>query len=406
MCPVFKYQAKNKQGNSVNGSISSDNKSQVVNQLRDQGYFVVNIKEVKEKGFSLNVDLGSLRKKKVTTSDLAIFSRQFHVMVNAGIPLIESLVIIKEQTDHPTIEKVVTEMIDEIEKGESLSGAMEKFPEVFPRLFTQLIKAGEVGGVLDTVLQRLADHYKRQSEINNQIRSAMYYPLTILVVAIVSIFFLMTFVVPNLISIFADLNSTLPLPTRILIFFSDLFQNFWWLIIAVVVFGILGFFSYVRTKTGREHFDRFILKVPVFGPMRRKIEISRFSHTLGVLLSSGVTLLDALAIVDDVVGNKVISDVLIDARTRLREGIALSEPLKKSEEFPPMVIQMISVGEETGQLDEMLDRLADFYDSEVQAAIDGSISLIEPVMIVMLAVIVGFIAISIVMPMFDMYTAF
>lgn len=403
MAPQFEYVAKNKKGETVKGTIEADNKSVIAGQLRSQGYFIT---DIKQKRASINIGQMFKMQKRVKLKDLAIFSQQFAAMIDAGISLVDALNILSDQTNHAKLKDVLRKIQEDVETGIGLADAMSKHPEVFPELYTQLVRAGETGGVLDRILNKLADHYDRQDELNSMVKSAMYYPLAILVVGIAVVIFLVLKVVPQFVSLFQDFGTGLPLPTRMLLGLSSFMQSYWWMLLLGVFLIAFLFGRYRKTPAGKERTDRWILKVPVTGEMMRKVYISRFSSTLAILLDSGVDLLSSLSIVEDVVGNKVYADILTDARIRVREGTSLSEPLEESGEYPPMVVHMLKVGEETGGVGDMLNKVAGFYDRQVEASVDGAISLIEPIMIVLLAVMVGFVAISIVTPMFDMFQQF
>lgn len=403
MATQFEYTAKNKNGETVEGEIEAEDKSAIASQLRSQGFYVT---EIKEKRAARDVKEIFNFKRKVKLKDLAIFSQQFAAMIDAGISLVDALFILAKQTEHSTLKDVITQVQEDVETGISLADAFAKHPKVFPELYIQLVRAGESGGVLDTILNKLADHFDRQDELNSMVKSAMYYPLVILMVGIAVVIFLVLQVVPQFVGMFEDFGTQLPLPTRMLLGLSTFMQAYWWMLLLGAVIAIFLFSRYRKTPKGKERMDRLILKLPVLGPMMRKVYVSRFSSTLAILLDSGVDLLSSLTIVEDVVGNKVFSDILTDARVKVREGSTLSEPLKESGEYPPMLVHMLSVGEETGAVGDMLNKVSRFYDRQVEAAVDGAISLIEPIMIVLLAVMVGFVAISIVTPMFDMFQQF
>lgn len=403
MATEFVYEAKNKSGEKVKGSIEAENKSVIARQLREKGYFIT---EIKEKRSSIDIGEFFSMHKRVKLKDLSIFSQQFAAMINAGISLVDALNILQEQTNHRHLQDVLASVRDDVETGVSLADAVSKHPETFPELYTQLIRAGESGGVLDSILDKLAAHYDRQDELNSMVKSALYYPAVILLVGIAVVIFLVTRVVPQFVGMFQDFGSELPLPTRMLLAISSFAQSYWWAILLAVLAAIFLLIRYRKTPSGREATDRWILKLPVIGDMMRKVYISRFSSTLAILIDSGVDLLTALTIVEDVVGNRVYSEILTDARVQVREGSNLSDPLENSGEFPPMVVHMLRVGEETGAIGEMLNKVSRFYDRQTEAAVEGAISLIEPIMIVLLAVMVGFVAISIVTPMFDMFQQF
>jgi type IV pilus assembly protein PilC len=403
MALEYVYKAKSKNGDVISGTIEAENKSVIARQLRDKGYYITEISEKRKV-----LDVGEFLKmhKKVKLKDLAVFSQQFAAMIDAGISLVDSLNILVDQTEHRRLKEVILRIRDDVETGISLADAMAKHPKVFPRLYIQLVKAGESGGVLDSILNKMAAHYDRQDELNSMVRSALYYPAVILTVGVIVVIFLVTQVVPQFVTMFRDFGSELPLPTRMLLGISTFMTSYWWALLLALIIVLFILARLRTTPAGKEKTDSWILKMPVIGPMMRKVYISRFSSTLAILVESGVDLLTALAIVEDVVGNKVYGEILTKARVRVREGSNLSDPLQESGEFPAMVVQMLSVGEETGSIGTMLNKVSTFYDRQVEASVDGAISLIEPVMIVLLAVMVGFVAISIVTPMFDMFQQF
>ncbi|MDI3546759.1 MAG: type pilus assembly protein PilC [Halanaerobiales bacterium] len=402
MAPVFNYEAKDKHGKKIAGSITADEASKVASQLRKQGYYITSI----EKGTESKRDIKDIIKfnNRVKTSDLAVFSQQFSVLINAGISLVDSLEIMQEQTENAKLKEVLARVQEDIEAGSSLSEAMLRYPKVFPEFYCQMIRAGEAGGMLDHVLVNLAGHYQRQNEIGQKVKSALYYPVIVLVVAIVIIVFLIISVLPNFVNIYAGFGAELPLLTRIFLEFGGFMQKYWWLVFGIIIAIILTLKRYSKTPSGKYKYDRIMLKLPVIGKIMQKIVISRFASTLSILLDSGVNLLESLAVVEEVVGNQVIAKVLIRARGRLREGTNISDPLAESGEFPKMVVQMLKVGEESGAIDEMLKKVAEFYDREVETAVEGIVSLIEPVLIIFLALIVGFIALAIILPVLNMYS--
>lgn len=405
MAVEFQYQAKNKNGDSISGTLEAESKSVVVSQLRNKGYYITKIKKKRK---SSDIDLGDLFKKykKVKLKDLAIFSQQFAAMIDAGISLVDALNILVKQTDHSRLKKVILKVRDDVETGISLADAMAKHPAVFPQFYIQLVRAGESGGVLDKILNKLAAHYERQDELNSMVSSALYYPVVILAVTVIVVIFLVTQVVPQFVSMFKGMGAELPLPTRLLLGISSIMQSYWWALLLAFVILLFALSRFYKTPTGKAKADSLFLKIPIIGPMMTKVYISRFASTLAILIDSGVDLLTALAIVEGVVGNRVYGEVLTRARAKVREGNNLSDLLSESKYFPTMVVQMINVGEETGSLGQMLNKISGFYDRRVEASVDGAVSLIEPVMIVFLAVIVGFVAISIVTPMFDMFQQF
>ncbi|MGP3777663.1 type II secretion system F family protein [Halanaerobium saccharolyticum] len=401
MASLFEYEAKDRNGNKVTGELEADNKTAIATQLKEKGYYITNI-SVKKQSKDVSEIINFTNS--VSTKELSVFSQQFATMIDSGISLVDSLQIMYDQMDNKFFRKSVEEILEDVETGVSLANAMQKHVKIFPTLYIELIRAGEAGGVLDVVLNKLADHYERQSKLNSMVKSALYYPLTILTVAILVVTFLVVKVVPQFVGMFSSLGANLPLVTRILLAISDFIRAYWWAILLFIVLMIFIFSRYRQTENGRLKTDKLILKIPVFGDMMQKIYLSRFSSTLSILVDSGVGLLESLSIVENVINNKVYSDALTMVRVQVREGMSLAAELDRYPKlFSLMVIQMTRVGEETGALPKMMVKISDFYDSEVETSVDGVITLIEPAMIVILAVVVGFVAVSIITPMFDMF---
>ncbi len=411
MSPLFNYSARTKDGSAVEGNVKAENRESVARKLREQDLIVISVEKAEEESQSLlnrDIDLSKLAfwEKGFNTAQLAHFSKQFSVLIAAGIPLVQALKIMSQQIEGQEVKEMLEEVRSTVEAGSSFSEALEEHPEYFPELFVHLVKAGETGGVLDEVLEELAAYYKRRDRINKEVKGALYYPAAIIVVAIFAVIILVTFVLPTITSMLVDLGGELPLVTRMLIGTSEFLQSYWWLMMGIMLLIILGLRYYFKTSRGRRIKDKLILKIPVIGDLIKKIIISRFANTLALLLDSGVNIVNALPVIENVVGNVVISEVLTEARASIREGANLSSSLKDSEYFPPIVIQMIQVGEETGNMDEMLTRLSEYYDVEVENAIEGGISLIEPAIIVIMAVVVGGIIMSVILPLFDIYQQF
>jgi len=398
---MFEYEVRSQNGQKIEGTLEAENESMLAKNLRKKGYYILDISR-KRQGINLS-DI-NIFQRNVKLNDLAVFARQFSAMINSGISIIDALDILRDQIDHPRLKEVVIAVTEDIETGSDLSESLSKHPDVFPELFVQMVRAGETGGIIGDVLDRIAEHYEKQDELQGKIKSALYYPVTIMVIAFLVVIFLLTNVVPTFVSMFQDLGAQLPLPTRILLGLSSFMQSYWWLLGLILIALFFFFRNYRNTPEGRLRTDRMLLKIPQIGTMLQKIYLSRFSSTLAVLLSSGVDLLQSLSIVEGVVGNQVYAQALIDARIKVREGSTLSEPLQKREEFPKLLVHMIKVGEESGAMSKMLNKVSMFYDREVDRSVEGVVSIIEPVIIVFLAVVVGFVVISIVMPMFDMYT--
>jgi len=410
MSPEFNYQARGREGQTFQGNVQAGSRAEVARQLREEGYYVVRVEEDTagtRSGFlNLEIDLDNIKfwDHGFNTAELARFSQQLSVLIQAGIPLVEALQIMEKQSQKDNVREMLQEVIASVEAGETFSQALQKHPDYFPPLFVHLVRAGETGGVLDSVLNQLVEYYKRRDKINKEVKAALYYPAVIVVVAVVAVFILTTFVLPTLVDMLMQVGGEqLPLPTRIIIGISNFMTSYWWAVAGGLILAVMLARSYFKTPNGKRAKDRFVLKIPVIGDLIMKIVISRFASTLALLIRSGVNIVNALPVLEDVVGNEIYSDILAEARSRVREGVSLSQPLEDSERFPPIVIQMIRVGEETGNMEEMLNRLSDYYDIEVENAIEGGISLIEPAMIIIMAVVVGGIMISILLPLFDIY---
>jgi len=397
MPQTYAYKVRDKAGNLVTGELIGDNEGLVMRKLREMGYTPI---EVNRAGRGLRMEI-NLRPGRVKMKDLSVFSRQFATMVNSGLPILRALSILSEQTESTQLKKVLTQVRLDVEQGSSLSGAMSKHPKAFSDLYVAMVRAGETGGVLDNVLLRLADNMEKDVELRRKIKSAMAYPTAVVSLVLLILSAMLLFVVPQFKSIYAQLGGKLPLPTRILLGASDAVRTKWWLVLVLVVGGVIAFRRYKATPPGRAMVDSLKLKAPIFGPLFHKTALARFSSTLGMLLRSGVPILQALDIVSETVGNRVISKAVSDVQGSVREGESIAKPLSKHPVFPPMVVQMLAVGEETGAVDVMLDKVADFYSSEVTAAVDALTSLIEPLLIAVIGGAVGAAVISLYMPMFN-----
>lgn len=407
MAVNFQYQARDRKGKTIKGIIEGSNKGDVVRRLKDEGYFVTSIEEQKSGGLDLqNLPIFSSLFNRVGLKDLAYFCRQFSIMMNAGISLINSLNLLMDQMQNPRLKEILQDVLNSLEMGESFSNSLKPYRSVFSSFFIELVAVGEMGGVLDTIMDRLATLYQREMFIRNKVKAAVSYPAVLISVAVVVVIFLLAFVVPMFVNLFAGLGGTLPLPTRILLGAQTAVLRFWWLIIGTVIgiiFGAKALFNQPQVKFA---FHRFILKVPKVGDMMKKVDISRFSRTVATLNSSGIPLLRSLEITERIVNNTFIATNIKEARENLEQGVNISATFNKSKLFPPMVTQMISIGEETGAIDEVMTTVADFYEDEVEKAVEAVISIIEPVMIVIIAAIVGFVILAIYFPMFQMITVF
>ncbi len=337
--------------------------------------------------------------------DIVIFTRQFSTMINSGLPLVQALDILATQSENPALKDVTRQVVFDVESGNTVADALRKHPKAFTELYVNMVAAGEAGGILDTILMRLAVFMEKNDALVRKVKGAMIYPGVIMSVAAIAITVLLIFVIPTFQSMFESAHIALPLPTRIVIGLSHALKTYWWVVLGGAVGGVFMLRRYYATPSGKLAIDRLMLKAPVLGDVLRKSAVSRFTRTLGTLISSGVSILDGLEITAKTSGNRVIQDAIMESRASIAGGETIAAPLKKSQVFPPMVISMISVGEQTGGLDEMLTKIADFYDEEVDAAVSGLLALMEPVMIVFLGVVVGGMVIAMYLPIFDMVNA-
>jgi len=395
--PYFNYTIRDANGQTRSGKVEAPNAEELRKRLQAEGLQVL---EVTEDRKAPRVPAGGYGRVKL--SDLAIFARQFSTMLDAGVSLIRCLDVLQAQTNNARLRKILMDLSARVESGESLSRSMARHPKAFSQLIIGLIRAGEVGGVLEESLQRIAAFLEKDVELRRKIRSALTYPVIVLLAAIGIVIFLVSWLVPQFASLFKELGiKELPAPTQFLVDLSALFTQRWYVVIIAVVAILIAYKLFVSTRVGRRVADRVKLRVPVFGPLHHKIVMARFSRTMGTLLASGVPILQAMETVAGVVGNSVVSDAVIESRARIREGEKIADPLQRSKMFPPMVVHMVSVGEESGSLDHMLNKIADFYENEVEMTIASLTAAIEPVMIVLLGFIVGFIVISMFLPMIE-----
>ena len=396
--PVWTYSARTVGGDIRRSDVELPSRDHVIAYLRKQKLIPVAVRE-KPKDISFG------QKKRVKARDLVIFTRQFSTMINAGLPLVQALYILAKQTDNPTLKKAVSEIVYDVESGNTLADALKQHPKVFSSLYINMVAAGESGGLLDTILMRLATFMEKSEQLQRKVKGAMIYPGVVLSVAVIAISILLLFVIPTFETVFASFNQTLPLPTRIVIGLSNLLQSYWWAILVALVGAGFMFKRWVATRSGRLQFDRILLKLPVLGSLVQKAAIARFTRTLGTMLSSGVTILDGLEITARTAGNRVIHDAVMRSRTAIAGGKSIAEPLKETDVFPPMVTQMIHVGEETGDLDGMLSKIADFFEDEVDVAVENLLKVLEPALIVILGTIVGGMIVAMYLPIFGLVNA-
>src|SRR6267378_1213410 len=373
--PVFEFTARNLKGDLVKDKIDLATRDDVIAHLRKNRMVVVQVREAKGKGGSVL----DFFKAGVKTRDVVIFTRQFATMINSGLPLVQALDILSQQTENKILADITRQVVYDVESGHTLADALRKHPRAFSDLYVNMVAAGEAGGILDTILVRLAQFLEKNDAIVRKVKGAMVYPAVILSVAVIAISVLLIFVIPTFQNMFASVNLELPLPTRIVIGLSNLLKNYWWAFLASMGAIVFGINRYYQTAPGRLQIDGLLLRLPVLGDVLRKSAVSRFTRTLGTLISSGVSILDGLEITARTAGNMVIHNAVMESRASIAGGETIAQPLQKSKVFPPMVISMIAVGEQTGGLDEMLTKIADFYDDEVDAAVSALLSLMEPI---------------------------
>ena len=396
--PSYTYKARDKSGLVVSGTREAPNERVVADRLSDLGYYVISVSLEKE---APEARLFT-RRKKVTTQNIVTFTRQLATMIRAGMTFTVSLDTLSQQTENPTLKEIVGKLKKDVEGGLAFSDALVKHPKVFSELYVNMIRAGEAGGVLEEILERLIFIAEREGETKSRLQAALTYPAVVVSVAILVVGFLAVAVFPRFMNIFATAGVTLPLPTSILLAVSSFVQSYWWLILGGILIIIFSYRGYSRTEGGGFIIDRIKLKIPIFGLLIKKIVVARFARILSTLHSSGVPILNALEIVERTIGNVVISRVVENVRVSVREGESIAEPLRISKVFPPMVVHMITIGEESGALDKMLTEVADTYDREVDYALGNVTAALEPILITVMGAVVAFIALSLFLPYFDM----
>lgn len=397
--PEFIYKARDPRGQTISGAMEAESEQLVRTRLREKNYIVTSV-SVKAKGFDIKEMTASFQK--VKAKSLTVFSRQFSTMVGAGLSLVRALDILERQADDRKLKEVVGDVRHRVEGGSSLADAFGAHPKVFNDLYVNLTRAGEVGGVLDETLARIAEFLEKDQALRSKVKSAMTYPTIIFVFACLICTFLIVFVIPTFKTMFEGVNSQMPAMTMVLIHISDSVRKFWFVYIPLMVGLIIVFKQYTNTPRGKLQWHTILLRLPVFGMLNKKVTVSRFARTLGTLLSSGVPVMQALEVVSKASGNKVVEKSLESVRNSIREGESISVPMEKSGLFPPMVTQMIAVGEETGSLDSMLKKISDFYDMEVEATLDSLTAMLEPLLMVFMGGMVGFIVIAMFLPLFTL----
>jgi type IV pilus assembly protein PilC len=396
--PKFAYSARTLNGEIQTGEIELPSRDEVMGWLNRQRLRPISI-NAKARDIEISFGTG------IKTREVVIFTRQFATMINSGLPLVQSLTILAEQTENKRFQKVIAQVLQDIQSGQTLADSMRKHPKVFTELYVNMVAAGEAGGILDVILNRLAVFLEKNDALARKIKGAMVYPAVMLVVVILCTTILLWKVVPVFAGMFTGAGLQLPMPTRVVLALSAFLQHYMWMLVLAVIAAVIAVRQYYKTDGGKLAIDRMMLHFPVLGNLLRKSAVSRFTRTLGTLVSSGVSILDGLQITARTAGNRVVHDAVMKSRASISAGATISEPLKESGVFPPMVVQMINVGEQTGGLDEMLTKIADFYDDEVDAAVTALTSILEPIMIVVMGVIIGGIVVAMYLPLFDMINA-
>lgn len=401
---VFTWEGKSSNGQKVNGEMEAANVQAVFNALKQQR-IVPNVKKIKQKGKGLSTEINIPGfQPKAKTKDVVIFTRQFATMIDAGLPIVQALDVLAKQQRNPAMKKALTNIKETVQTGGTLAEALSKHPKVFDALFVNMIAAGETGGILDIILERLADYLEKADKLKRQVKTAMIYPAVVLSAAVIVTAVLLIFVIPTFAELFNDFGSALPAPTRFVINLSNFMVEHGILIFSNIILAIWLFRRFVKTERGQRIVHPIALKLPVFGNIVRKVAVARFTRTFGTMLSSGVPILDALLICGKTAGNKVVEREVGLVRVNISEGKSIAEPLQESAVFPPMVVQMIAVGESTGALDSMLQKIADFYEDEVDNAVGAMKQLIEPLMIMILGTLVGGLVIAMYLPIFKLGT--
>jgi len=396
---TFAYKVRDRSGKIFTGNMEGENRISVVSRLREMDYFITSVSEKRRNIlFSNQINLF----QGIKLRDLTIFYRQFSTMVNAGLTLVNSLDILIEQVENKALSNVITLIKSDVEAGSTLADAMAKHPQAFSELYLSMVRAGEIGGVLDEILNKIADLMEKEYALRQKVKSAMAYPVFITGAATLMGIFMLTFILPQFVGVFAQFGGKLPFLTQILVTATNLFNRYWYIFFIVIAALIVAFLAYIKTPSGKLNFDKFKLNAPIFGEINRKSAVARFTRILGTLIKSGVPILEALQVSSNAIGNLIISSAVLGAKTKIKEGQSISGPLAASGVFPPMVTQMIMVGEESGELEEMLVNVANFYDEEVDRTVEKLTAIIEPVMMLGIALVIGVMVIAMYLPIFNM----
>lgn len=404
---LFYYEALDKSGKALKGTIEAADEDMIIQRLRGMGYYPTKVSRTKKSVGEIKIEeLPILRNilGRITTKHLTSFTRQLATLIEAGLPIMRSLYILTEQVESPMLKKVIRKIASDIEAGSSLSDALARHPKVFDNLYVNMVRAGEIGGVLEAVLDKVAEFLEKSQALKGKIRSAMMYPIVVLVVAVGITLFILYQIIPQFVDIFEQLGADLPAPTMILVNLSNLLRYQWWIVVAIPIGLVFIYKMLVKYKTTRYYVDAVKLKLPVFGELIRKVAISRFASTLATLITSGVPILQSLDIVRETSGNEVISKAMIKVHQSIKDGETIHEPMKESKVFPPIVYHMVAVGEETGAIDVMLQKVAEAFEREVDDTVNALTSILEPILIVFLGVLVGGIVIALYLPLFDLPT--
>ena len=394
--PFYIYKATSSKGRTLKGEMEAPRLDLVEKALRHKGYSKVKVKERPKDIFQ-----GTFLEGKVQAHDMVIFSRQFSTMISAGVPILQALQIMVQQTENQRMKRILADVRNAIESGSTLYDAMRRYPDAFDVLYVNMVNAGEMGGILDVILQRLAEYIEKAAKLKAKVKGAMTYPTIVLFIAVLVVTVILLFVIPTFAKMFAEFGSALPAPTQIVVNMSEFVQSSWYILLAGIIAFFVGLKYFRKWDKGEQIWDRFILFTPVFGPLLRKVAVARFARTLSTMVTSGVPILNALDIVAKTAGNRTVQDGVLEARKSISEGQSLADPLEETGVFPSMVTHMISIGESTGALDTMLSKIADFYDSEVDQAVENLTSMIEPIMIVFLGVVVGGMVVAMYLPIFS-----
>ena len=395
--PIYKYKAVSENGEVFEGYHEGDSKADVLDMLKRNNYYPMQVEEDIETSIRT-----TLFARRITKKDMAVFCRQFYTMLNAGIGVINCLQILETQTENRTFKDTISSVYEDVQKGMTLSESMNRYDKVFPALLTNMVEVGETSGTLDIIMERMAVHYEKENKIENKVKSAFIYPAVLGAVSIAVVIFLLIVVMPSFIGMFGSSDAVLPMPTMILLAMSNWLKDYWYLFIGIIFGIIIAIKIFGTTPNGRMLYDSIKLRIPIFDRMNINIITSRFTRTMSTLLSSGISLLRAMDVVSKILGNEVVSKRLDTAKEDIRKGIPMSRAIEVMDIFPPMVSSMISIGEESGAIDDILNKTADFYDEEVDTSIQRMTTLLEPMLIVVMAIMIGFIVISIAIPMFDM----